>query len=44
MLNEARLNCIGICDNCILIQLSPEKLEEYKQNQMQKITGKSINP
>ena len=37
MLKEIRINCIGMCDKIITVQFSQEKLEEYKQAQMQKM-------
>ena len=37
MLKEIRINCIGMCDNCVTVQLPEDKLEEYKQNHIQEI-------
>jgi len=39
MLDEIRINCIGMCDKNITLQFPPEKLEELKQAQMQILVG-----
>ncbi len=40
VLKEIHLNCIAMCDSCITVVISEEKLDEYKNYQLQEIIDK----
>jgi len=40
--NKIQINCIGMCDNCITLQLPDDKLEEYKQSQLREIANLNL--
>lgn len=37
ILNKIEINEVGSCENCIIVYLEPETLEEYKRKQLNKL-------